>query len=375
MSSAQGIERPARVLVHRMGGFLVLGLALLVASGCASPAAKQARSGVVAPPLASVSPLSDPRRHEGPATALLGDSKVRPISASPNLPVTVTDTQGTRVRITDTSRVLALDLYGTLSRTVFELGQGDRLVGRDLSTQFAEARKLPLVTPSGHDLSAEAILGLDPTLIITDTSLGPWDVILQLRDAGIPVVVTESARNLSNVKKITGQVAAALGVPAAGDELSQRIQTEIDDVSAQIKQIAPSDEGAKLRAVFIYARGKSGVYYLFGEDSGADSLITALGMYDVAGEIGWQGSKPLTDEGIVSAQPDLILMMSKGLDSAGGVDGLLKRFPALANTPAGQQRRIVDMDDSAILGYGPLTGSVLNALAVAIYAPDAIGGN
>ena len=96
---------------------------------------------------------------------------------------------------------------------------------------------------------------------------------------------------------------------------------------------------------------------------------------DVAAEIGWKGSKPLTDEGLIAAQPDLILMMTKGLTSVGGVDGLLDRFPALANTPAGQNRRVVDMNDSEILGFGPLTARVLNALAVAIYAPDAIEGD
>jgi iron complex transport system substrate-binding protein len=65
-------------------------------------------------------------------------------------------------------------------------------------------------------------------------------------------------------------------------------------------------------------------------------------------------------------------MMTKGLESVNGPEGLFKRFPALASTPAGQHERIVDMADSEILGYGPLTDQVLNALAVAIYAPDAV---
>ncbi|HNA98821.1 MAG TPA: ABC transporter substrate-binding protein [Marmoricola sp.] len=358
---------------------LLLAVALIGAlplTGCTTPTGTKAGTSKPAPPLASVTPLADPRSHEGPSTAVIKDAGIHPVTAGePALPATVVDAQGTRVQVTDTSRVLALDIYGTLSRTVFELGQGERLVGRDLSTQFDPAKKLPLVTPGGHDLNAEAILGLDPTLIITDTSLGPWDVILQMRDAGIPVVVTESARNLDNIDTITTQVATALGVPQAGAELNERISAELDEVRTQIKKVAPTAISDQLRTVFIYARGKSGVYYLFGEGSGADSLITSLGLYDVAAEIDWKGSKPLTDEGIIAAQPDVILMMTQGLSSAGGVDGLLKRFPALANTPAGQNRRIVDMDDSAILGYGPLTPAVLNALAVAIYAPDAIGGN
>ncbi|MET3962945.1 iron complex transport system substrate-binding protein [Marmoricola sp. OAE513] len=329
--------------------------------------------GKVAPDLSSVTPLKDPRSWDGPSTAVVADDVVRAVEAgTPQLPTTVRDAQGTKVTVTDTSRILALDIYGTLSRTVFELGQGPKLVGRDISTQFPEASGLPLVTHNGHELNAESILALDPTVVLTDTSLGPWDVILQLRDSGIPVVVTDSERSLDNVDEITEQVAAALGVPDAGARLTARVATQLARTRAEIAAVAPTDDGRKLRTMFLYARGASGVYYMFGEGSGADSLIDALGLYDVAAEIGWKGSKPITDEAIVAAQPDVILMMTKGLESVGGVDKLLDRFPALAATPAGQHRRVVDMADAEILGYGPITPQVLNALAVAVYAPGAI---
>jgi len=249
---------------------------------------------------------------------------------------------------------------------------GHHLVGRDISTESPEAKDLPLVTQNGHELNAEAILDLDPTVIITDTSLGPWDVVLQMRDAGIPVVVVDSHRSLDNVGDLIHQVADALGVSEAGNALAKRTQREIDDVTAEISKVAPADKSDRLRMIFLYVRGQSGVYYMFGEGSGADSLIDALGGYDVAEEIGWNGMKPLTDEGLVAAQPDLVLMMTAGLESAGGVDGLLERLPALAETPAGQHRRFVTMDDSQILGFGPIAASALEALAVATYAPEAL---
>lgn len=363
---------------HRSAVMLLAGVMLLAAlSACGQATQATSSKATAAPDLASVKTLPDPRSYGGPSTALLGDSSVRSISPAPkpSLPVTLTDVQGPKVKVTDTSRVLALDLYGTLARTVFELGLGDQLVGRSISSDFKEIKSLPLVTHNGHELNAESILDLDPTLVITDTSLGPWDVILQLRDAGIPVVVTDPKRSLDNVAEITNQVAEALGVPAAGKELVDRINTESTAVKAKIAKVSAKSIAEAPRTVFIYARGGAGVYHLFGEGTGADSLIEALGLYDVAKEIDWKGSKPLTDEGIVAAQPDLIVMMTKGLESVGGIDGLFKRYPALAQTPAGQHRRVVDMADSEILCYGPLTPQVLNALAVAIYAPDAVKGS
>ncbi|MET0767006.1 MAG: ABC transporter substrate-binding protein, partial [Aeromicrobium sp.] len=273
--------------------------------------------------LADATLLDDPKTHVGEAHAALASDGIEPITDSPRqqLPVTVTDAQGTEVTITDTSRILALDIYGTLSQTVFELGLGDQVVGRDISTQFDEAADLPLVTSNGHDLNAESMLELDPTVILTDTSLGPWDVILQMRDSGIPVVVTDSKRSLDNVGSLTEEIAAALGVPAEGKQLAERIEAEATAMQAQIATIAPTAVQDKLRMVFLYVRGQAGVYYMFGEGSGADGLIKAVGGYDVTEEIGWSGMKPVNDEAIIDAQPDLIILMTKGLDSVGGVDG------------------------------------------------------
>ncbi|MDF2443539.1 MAG: heme transport system substrate-binding protein, partial [Subtercola sp.] len=226
----------------------------------------------------------------------------------------------------------------------------------------------------GHDLNAEAILALAPTLIITDTSLGPWDTVLQMRDAGVTVVIVDSKRSLATVGSLTTQVSDALGVPARGALLAARTSQSIDTAVQAIGAVAPADPAERLRIVFLYVRGQAGVYYLFGEGSGADDLVSAVGGIDVSSEIGWSGMRPLTDEGLVAAAPDLVLMMTGGLESVDGVDGLLEAVPALQQTPAGQHRRVVDMADSEILSFGPDTASVLEALAVAIYAPQDVAG-
>lgn len=350
---------------------VVLAVAVSLA-GCQAFGADAGEGNAAATPsLADVTPLADPHSWEGPSTAVVASDPIDAVTTGEQkLPVTVTDSQGTEVTIDDSSRILALDIYGSLSRIVFELGLGDQVVGRDVSTGFPEAADLPLVTQNGHDLNAEAILDLAPTVILTDTSLGPWDTILQMRDAGIPVVVVDSHRAVDTVDDLVQQVADALGVPQRGTELATRTEAAIDAKIAEIDKVAPTDPADRLRMIFLYVRGQSGVYYLFGDESGADSLIESLGGIDVAGEIGWMGMRPVTDEALVSADPDLILMMTKGLESVDGVDGLLEAVPAIAQTTAGQKRRIVDMSDSEILSFGPEAAAILDALAVAIYAPE-----
>lgn len=326
------------------------------------------------PSIADVTPIADPRSWRGEVDINLPEPDIRPVEEDPvpRLPASVTDAQGTEVRVTNVDRILALDIYGTLSQTVFELGLGDRIVGRDVSSAYDEIEDRPLVTQNGHELNAEAILELDPTVLVTDTSLGPWDVVLQVREAGIPVVVVDNERNLDNLAPLTQQVADALGVPTQGKALGQRIVKEAAAVRAEIARVAPADVTGKLRMIFLYVRGQANVYYMFGRGSGADALITAAGGYDVSSEIGWEGMKPVNDEGLIKAQPDAILMMNKGLESVGGIEGLLDQFPALAQTPAGENKRVIAMDDAQVLSYGPRTADVLNALAVALYAPDSL---
>ena len=231
-------------------------------SGASDGGDRGGANGPVAPAISEVTPAADPRAFSGVLSPGVADDAVQPVvkDPEPELPAKMVDAQGNKVVVKDVSRILALDLYGTLARTVFELGLGDKVVGRDRSTSFAEAKDLPLVTPSAHDLSAEAILALDPTVIISDTTLGPIDVLKQMEDSGIPVVWVESDRNLGNVGDLTRMTAAALGVPEAGEKLADRVDAEITDVVAQIKKAAPADENQRLRTIFLYARGNAGVY-------------------------------------------------------------------------------------------------------------------
>ncbi|WP_030481451.1 heme/hemin ABC transporter substrate-binding protein [Lentzea albidocapillata] len=344
-------------------------LTVALVAGCTGPANRNApevpQGDPGRTPLEQLEPVQDPRQKSGPSTATVAVPDVVPISdtTSPVLPTTITDAQDTKVTVTSADRILAFDQYGTLGATVFGLGLGSRMVGRDTSTGFPAAAQLPLVTTNGHQLNAEAILALRPTVVITDTTLGPWDVVLQLRDSGIPVVVTESRRAVNNVGELIKQVADALGVPGEGEKLAYRTTIEIEKAKITAQRLA---NGSGLRIVFLYVRGQSGVYQMFGQGTGADELITAIGGVDVATEVGLQGSKPINPEALSRAAPDVILVMSKGLASVGGVDGMVG-VPGVAQTPAGQKRRIIDMNDYQVLSFGPLTASVIDGLARALY--------
>ena len=364
-----------RVLAVFIAAALAVGL-----TACAAPTADASPDAATVDatcpqasvPLASLDLIDDVRAATGPSTACLASHAIEPVDddTAPKLPVTVTDSEDNEVTITDVDRILPIDISGTIASTVFALGLGDQVVGRDSSTMFPGTEKLPVVTKSGHTLNAEAILELAPTVVLTDTTIGPKEVRQQLRDAGIAVVVISSDRRIDTTDELVTEIAAALGVPTRGQALIERLDAGVEAALAEIAEVTPTAQDQRARMLFLYVRGSANVYYIFGEDSGADSLIDAVGGVDVAAEIGWEGMKPMTAEALVAARPDVLVMMTDGLESVGGIDGLIERIPAVAETPAGANRRVIDMADSEILSFGPRSADVILALARALYAPE-----
>jgi iron complex transport system substrate-binding protein len=82
----------------------------------------------------------------------------------------------------------------------------------------------------------------------------------------------------------------------------------------------------------------------------------------------FQGFKDMTDEAVVNAAPDIILMTEHSFERSGGVDGVLK-FPGVALTPAGKARAIVAVSDVYFQGFGPGLGKAVKDLAAKFY-PD-----
>ncbi|MEU9338490.1 ABC transporter substrate-binding protein [Streptomyces sp. NPDC048290] len=347
--------RSARSYRRRGSAALVLALALLTGA-CSGGAGTGGSSAATAPSSASAGERADAARARLDANTLVPLEGGPP---APELPVTVDSSDGRRVTVEDASRILPLN--GGVAEIVFTLGLGDRVVGRDITATFEEAADLPLVTKA-HDVSAESVLSLRPTVVLADTDTGPAEALDQIRDAGVPVVVLDPATELSDVTTRTTRIAGALGVPAAGEALNARIEGEL----AAARDAVP--EGSTPKVAFLYMRGSAAVYLMGGKGSGADSLIAAAGAVDAGVDAGLDKPfTPLTSEALVSARPDVLLMMTKGLESVGGVDGLVE-IPGIQETPAGMDRRVVTLEDGVLLGFGPRTPLVIDILVDGLHA-------
>jgi iron complex transport system substrate-binding protein len=236
------------------------------------------------------------------------------------------------------------------------LGLKKVLVGRDIASTDESLASVPIVT-SGHQVIAEKIISLAPDLVLIDSSVGPLQALDVIRKAGIRV---ESINEVWTVGAITSKVkeiSQILGVANSGDVLSSEIDTSIAAASAQVS--------GKPRVAFLYLRGGNSIYLLGGKGSGADSILESLGAVDVGAVSGSRPFAALTSESLIGKKPEIILVMSKGLESVGGVDGLVK-LPGIAQTPAGKSHRVIAVDDSLLLSFGPRTPSMLSKLAAAL---------
>lgn len=241
---------------------------------------------------------------------------------------------------------------GALTEIVFALGKGDAVVGADTSSTYPpEAARLPRVG-SHRRVSAEAVLALRPTHVIASSDT-PGAALDQIRGAGIQVTLVEEVTTGAGAAARIRTVGHALDLRREGDELATGFLAELDAAAAP---------GARPRVMFIYARGTN-VLQVAGRGTPAHAIIQLAGGVNAAAEL--DGFRPLSAESAVAARPDVILMMSTGVASVEG-DGGVFALPGIALTPAGRERRLIEMDGLLLLGFGPRLPVAVRQLAAAL---------
>lgn len=256
-------------------------------------------------------------------------------------------------QIPSSQRVIAL--ANGSAEIIASLGYLDVLVGRDIASTSKELKDVPIAT-AGHQVVPEKILELNPDVVLIDNTTGPATAIDAIQRAGIKVAMIKEAWTLTDIAKKIVAIGEVIGAQSAAGQLVQKL-------NAALKESGKEHPG--VRVAFLYLRGGSAIYLLGGQGSGADSLIAHLGATDVGANTFTQPFSPITSEALVAADPEIILVMSKGLESVGGIDGLVA-LPGISQTPAGKNRAVIAVDDSLLLSFGPRTPDLLRQLSEAV---------
>lgn len=242
---------------------------------------------------------------------------------------------------------------GTLTEILYYLDALDQVVGVDTSSVYPEkAQELPSVGYS-RALSAEGVLSLNPDLILLTDQAGPPPVIQQIRSFGVEMLSVTSAHNAEGAAERIRLIGEKIGRTEKAEEVIAKLEQDLE-ASAKLAAALPR----KPKVIFLYSRA-GGVLNVAGANTAANDILLLSGAENAISD--FDGYKPLTAEAGVVAAPDFILLTTRGLEAAGGVDAVLQH-PGLAETPAGKHKRVIAVDDLLLLGFGPRLGEAVAVL-------------
>lgn len=254
-----------------------------------------------------------------------------------------------------------VSIGGSLTEIVYALGQEERLIARDSTSLFPhEALDLPDVGYM-RALSPEGVLSVDPDLILTLEGAGPPEAVAVIKSASVPVVTVPESFDREGVLVKIDAVGKALGIEGEAAELAASV-----DVDLRAAEEAAASIGERASVLFILSM-EGGRVLASGTGTAANGMIELAGGQNAITD--YAGYKQLTDEAIVTASPDVILLMNRGGESEPTSTDLSSQ-PALSVTPAAQNGRVVLIEGS-VLGFGPRTGAAARELAGELYGNTA----
>lgn len=238
---------------------------------------------------------------------------------------------------------------GDVTEIAYALGAGGEIVARDsTSLQPQAVQKLPDVGYM-RMLNAEGILAMKPTMLLVSELAQPSLVLKQVADSGVNVVTVPGQTTPESVAVKINAVASALNQQEKGQALIKDYQQRL---------AAVNNTPLPVKVLFVMSHGGL-TPMAAGQNTAADAMIRAVGGSNAMQ--GFSRYRPLSQEGVIASAPDLLLITSDGVRALGGSEGIWK-LPGMALTPAGKNKRLLVVDDMALLGFGLETPQVLSQL-------------
>lgn len=242
-----------------------------------------------------------------------------------------------------------ISLNGAITETLVALGEKENIIAVDVTSTYPENIKTT-AQDLGHTskISIESIMALKPTIIYaTEKDLND-DFKSQLEKTKIRLEVIKQEFSLEGTKTLIKTVAKSLN--------NENYQPLLDKIDQDLQDL-PSFEN-KPKVLFIYARGAA-TLLVAGDKTPVNNIVGLAGGQNAVTE--FEDFKPLTPESLLNSDPDYILMFTTGLQSMGGIDGVLK-IDGINKTNAGKNKKVIAMDGLLLSGFGPRVGQAAKEL-------------
>jgi iron complex transport system substrate-binding protein len=244
-----------------------------------------------------------------------------------------------------------------INEFLYEIGAESVLVARDLTSIYPPAiRHLPSV---GYHraLSAEGIISMRPTMLLTDGNLGPDAVVEQVKKVGIPVVIMSPGNTVDSAQALMAQLGERFGRRRAADSV---IAAWNDGMRAALADSTRWAGTPKPRVLVMHFGQLNNSYLALKRGSAADRIIGWAGGVNAVDSVG--GMMRLTPELIARAAPDVIIATDVGFDRMGSA-GKFATLPGVALTPAAKNGRVYRVDETEVMYFGPRTPASIRKVA------------
>ena len=270
--------------------------------------------------------------------------------------ITVQDARKRDVTVADTARTVSIG--GAITEILYALGLESRLVGVDTTSLHPAAalREKPNVGYM-RQISAEGVLGLNPTLILAIQGAGPRETMDILETAKVPLVLVPETFSEGGLVEKIRLVGHAMGVDARAECLGAAVGADLAQLRALRARVTKP-----VRVMFVMSL-LNGRAMVAGHNTAADEIIQLAGATNAVDE--YDGYKNIGDEAIVAAKPDVVLSIERGKDSLQAE--AVYTHPVFALTPVTANKSFITMDGLYLLGFGPRTAAAARDLSIKLY--------
>jgi iron complex transport system substrate-binding protein len=269
---------------------------------------------------------------------------------------TVHDARGHDVNVESPKRVVAIG--GAVTEILYALGLEDRIVGIDTTSLYPKTA-LADKPNVGYmrQLSSEGVLGLNPQLILAIEGSGPKETLEVLETAKVPLISVPDKHTAEGVTQKISLIAHAMDADARGACLAKAVNADLASLTDMHSRI---EKPVRVMFVMSFVNGRAMVA---GQKTAANAIIKMSGAVNAIDT--FDGYKPINDEAIVAAKPDVILTMKRDREEI-QKDTVFSNA-AFALTPAAKTKSFIAMDGLYLLGFGPRTAAAAHDLAAKLY--------
>ena len=248
---------------------------------------------------------------------------------------------------------------------LYALGATDDLVAVDVSSTYPpEAKQLPTV---GYHraLSAEGILAVRPTLILSGgpSNIGPEHVVRQLESLEIPMKYWETPSDLDGTKELIRRMGQEFHREARADSLVATLESDMAGVLDPTR--APVDTPS---VAIIHFGQAMNLYFLISPSSVAGQMVRWAGGRMAITDTSRGMTRLSSPEILAKSNPDVILLTDFGYDRLSGKKDILA-LPGVAATKAARDGRIFRIEEHDIIYYGPRTGQNVALIRTLLHQP------